>query len=34
MHTQLGQLGVDLFQGYLFSPPVPVEVVAKKTAAG
>ncbi len=34
MHTQLRDAGVDLFQGYLFSPPVPVEVVAKKTAAG
>ncbi len=34
MHEQLKSVGVDLFQGYLFSPPVPVEVIAKKTAAG
>jgi EAL domain-containing protein (putative c-di-GMP-specific phosphodiesterase class I) len=33
-YAHLRDLGVDLFQGYLFSPPVPVEVVAKKTAAG
>lgn len=34
MHAQLAQLGVDLFQGYLFSPPMPVEAVLKKTASG
>ena len=27
MYTRLADLGVDLFQGYLFSPPVPVEEV-------
>ncbi len=32
-YEQLRQLGVDLFQGYYFSPPVPVEVVIKKNAA-
>ncbi len=29
-HLALKALGVDLFQGYYFSPPVPVEVVIKK----
>jgi EAL domain-containing protein (putative c-di-GMP-specific phosphodiesterase class I) len=33
MHQSLKQLGVDLFQGYLFSPPVPVEVALKRSAA-
>jgi EAL domain-containing protein (putative c-di-GMP-specific phosphodiesterase class I) len=32
MHQALRQLGVDLFQGYHFSPPVPVEVALKRTA--
>ncbi len=31
-YSQLSQLRVDLYQGYLFSPPVPVEVVLKKSA--
>ncbi len=30
MHTSLKQLGVDLFQGYYFSPPVPVEAALKR----
>lgn len=34
MHAQLAELGVDLFQGYFFSPPVPVEEVLQKSAAG
>lgn len=34
MHQNLKALGVDLFQGYLFSPPVPVETVLQKSAAG
>lgn len=35
MHTKLKDLGVDLFQGYYFSPPLPVEQVLKRgTAAG
>jgi EAL domain-containing protein (putative c-di-GMP-specific phosphodiesterase class I) len=33
MYLKLKQLGVDLFQGYYFSPPVPVEVVLKRGAA-
>ena len=32
-HQQLKSLGVDLFQGYLFSPPVPVETVMKRSTA-
>jgi EAL domain-containing protein (putative c-di-GMP-specific phosphodiesterase class I) len=31
MHEQLKNLGVDLFQGYFFSPPVPVETVLKRS---
>lgn len=31
MHTALKGLGVDLFQGYYFSPPVPVETVVKRS---
>lgn len=31
MHTALKSLGVDLFQGYYFSPPVPVETVIKRS---
>lgn len=31
MHTTLKGLGVDLFQGYYFSPPVPVDAVLKKS---
>lgn len=34
MHQQLAALGVDLFQGYHFSPPVPVEQVLGKKATG
>ena len=34
IHQALKLLGVDLFQGYLFSPPVPVETVMKKSSAG
>lgn len=34
VHQQLKGLGVDLFQGYLFSPPVPVETVLKKSGVG
>ena len=30
LHQQLKNVGVDLFQGYLFSPPSPVEAVAQK----
>lgn len=30
VHQGLAHMGVDLFQGYLFSPPVPVEAVLKK----
>jgi EAL domain-containing protein (putative c-di-GMP-specific phosphodiesterase class I) len=30
-HQQLRALGVDLFQGYLFSPPLPVETVMKRS---
>jgi EAL domain-containing protein (putative c-di-GMP-specific phosphodiesterase class I) len=30
-HQQLKALGVDLFQGYLFSPPVPVEKAIRKS---
>jgi EAL domain-containing protein (putative c-di-GMP-specific phosphodiesterase class I) len=33
-HQQLRSLGVDLFQGYLFSPPIPVEAVVKKSVNG
>lgn len=33
MHTALKALGVDLFQGYYFSPPVPVETVVKRSSA-
>jgi EAL domain-containing protein (putative c-di-GMP-specific phosphodiesterase class I) len=31
MHQQLKQLGVDLFQGYLFSPPMPVEAALARS---
>lgn len=34
MYKQLADIDVDLFQGYYFSPPVPVEEVLKKTATG
>ena len=34
MYEQLKQLGVNLFQGYHFSPPVPVEAVLKKQGTG
>jgi EAL domain-containing protein (putative c-di-GMP-specific phosphodiesterase class I) len=30
----LRSLGVDLFQGYLFSPPVPVEAALKRSGGG
>lgn len=30
MYSTLKTLGVDLFQGYYFSPPVPVEAIVKK----
>ena len=30
MHQQLRALGIDLFQGYLFSPPMPVEAALKR----
>ncbi len=33
IHQALKQLGVDLFQGYLFSPPMPVETVMKKSSS-
>lgn len=33
VYQVLRQLGVDLFQGYLFSPPVPVEAALKKNRA-
>ncbi len=32
VYQSLKLLGVDLFQGYLFSPPVPVEVALKRRA--
>lgn len=32
MHQALKALNVDLFQGYYFSPPVPVEAVVKRSA--
>ena len=32
-HKALKDLGVDLFQGYLFSPPMPVEAALKKSTA-
>lgn len=32
MYEQVKSLGVDLFQGYYFSPPVPVETVLKRGA--
>jgi len=32
-HQLLKSLGVDLFQGYLFSPPMPVEAALKKNSA-
>lgn len=32
MYQQLKLLGVDLFQGYLFSPPLPVDVALKRSA--
>lgn len=31
MHQQLRALGIDLFQGYLFSPPMPVEAALKRS---
>ncbi|MGE0754282.1 MAG: EAL domain-containing protein [Alphaproteobacteria bacterium] len=34
MYKQLAQLNVDLFQGYHFSAPIPVEEVLKKSATG
>jgi EAL domain-containing protein (putative c-di-GMP-specific phosphodiesterase class I) len=33
VHQALRALGVDLFQGYLFSPPMPVEAALKKSTA-
>jgi EAL domain-containing protein (putative c-di-GMP-specific phosphodiesterase class I) len=33
MYQNLKHLGVDLFQGYYFSPPVPVEKAMKKSTA-
>jgi len=33
IHQALRALGVDLFQGYLFSPPMPVEAALKKNSA-
>lgn len=33
MHVALKELGADLFQGYHFSPPVPVEAVMNKAKA-
>jgi EAL domain-containing protein (putative c-di-GMP-specific phosphodiesterase class I) len=33
IYETLKTLGVDLFQGYLFSPPVPVEVALSRSAA-
>ncbi len=33
IHEELKSLGVDLFQGYLFSPPVPVETALARSAA-
>jgi len=33
-HTELKRCGVDLFQGYLFSPPLPAEEVTKKFGKG
>lgn len=32
IHQTLKTLGVDLFQGYLFSPPVPVDIVLARSA--
>ena len=32
MYTSLKQLDIDLFQGYYFAPPLPVEAVLKKGA--
>ena len=33
IHQALKALSVDLFQGYLFSPPVPVEAALKRNSA-
>lgn len=34
IYDALKKLGVNLFQGYLFSPPVPVEAALKQSGAG
>ncbi|MDX1974102.1 MAG: EAL domain-containing protein [Rickettsiales bacterium] len=34
MRSKLRQLGVDLFQGYLFSPPMPAEAVLRRYSTG
>lgn len=34
IHDALKVLEIDLFQGYLFSPPVPVETVIKRKSVG